>query len=319
MDKKQRFMAASRGEPVDHPPVSSWIHFGSALWEPALAADVHLRFVRAYDWDYIKVMDDYRFPTEGGLREATTVDELRAIGSPQLKYDNFERQLEVLRRIRDGAPGVPTLDTVFSPFQTVIRALGDGVVPLFKAHPQVAHEVIGQVADRLVDFIRASAGIVDGIFLAVNGADAGADGWGLDAAQFADWIAPYDRRVLEAASDRVRVMHVHGYDLIPEWVDGYPAEVLSWSHNQSRPTLGEVARGGRHIPMGGLDEVGTLYWALSKVRANVLASRQETADRIIVAPGCTMHSDTPPAIFHALAAAARMPLPAPAPRPGGTA
>jgi uroporphyrinogen decarboxylase len=93
-------------------------------------------------------------------------------------------------------------------------------------------------------------------------------------------------------------------------VDDYPAEVMSWSHNQSRPTLGEVARAGRYVPMGGLNEVGTLYWAPSKVRANVLASRRETGDRLIVAPGCTLHSDTPPAIFHALAAAARMPLPA---------
>ncbi|WP_276809738.1 uroporphyrinogen decarboxylase family protein [Castellaniella defragrans] len=310
MDKMQRFMAAARGERVDAPPVGSWIHFGSALWEPELSADVHLRFLRAYDWDYLKVMDDYRFPTEGGLREAATVDDLRAIGGAHLPYDNFDRQMEVLRRIKRGAPDVPTLDTVFSPFQTVIRALGDGVVPLFKAHPEAAHEVIGMVADRLADFVRASAGVTDGIFFAVNGACADADGWGLDAAQFADWVAPYDKRVLEAAGDRVRVIHVHGYDLIPEWVDDYPAEVMSWSHNQSRPTLGEVARAGRYVPMGGLDEVGTLYWAPSKVRANVLASRRETGDRLIVAPGCTLHSDTPPAIFHALAAAARMPLPA---------
>lgn len=308
MNKMERFLAASRGERVDVPPVGSWIHFGSALWDPQLTADVHLKFCREYDWDYIKVMDDYRFPTVGGIREATSAEDLRCVGTNKVSYDNFKRQLEVLRLIRAGAPGVPTVDTVFSPFQTAIRTLGDTAVQMFKDNPQIAHDVIGNVTDRLVEFINATSGLTEGIFFAVTGASADSHGWGLTTEQFASWIAPYDKRVLEAAGDRVRIIHVHGYDVIPEWVADYPAEVMSWSHNQSRPTLGEVAQAGRFVPMGGLDEVGTLYWAPSKVTENVLASRRETGDRIIVAPGCTLHSDTPPNILHALAAAARIPL-----------
>ncbi len=114
--------------------------------------------------------------------------------------------------------------------------------------------------------------------------------------------------MLEAAADRVRVIHVHGYNLTPGWVEDYPAEVMSWSHNQSQPTLAEVAKAGRYVPMGGLDELGSLYWALSKVTANVMASRRETNDKLIIAPGCTVHSDTPPSILHTLVAAARTPL-----------
>lgn len=308
MEKMERFLAASRGERVDAPPVGCWIHFGSAQWEPELTADVHLRFLREYDWDYIKVMDDYRFPTVNNLREAKDAADLRAIGTPDVAYDNFERQVRVLELLKAGAPGVPTLDTVFSPFQTVIRALGDSVVPLLKANPDIAHEVIGNVADRLVEFVRATSGIADSLFLSVNGASADSHGWGLSAEQFADWVAPYDKRVLEAAADRVRVIHVHGYDLTPDWIDDYPAEVMSWSHNQSRPTLTEVAQAGKYVPMGGLDELASLYWVPSKVTANVLASRRATNDRLIVAPGCTVHSDTPPAVLHALVAAARTPL-----------
>lgn len=307
MNKMDRFLKASAGERVDLPPVGCWIHFGSARWEAGLAAEAHLKFQHEYDWDYLKVMDDYRFPTVGNVNEAFNVADLDCIGTNDVSYDNFERQIEVLKRIRAGAPGVPTLDTVFSPLQTVIRTLGDSVVPMFKKHPKAAHEVIGRVTDRLVEFIQATSGITDGIFYAVNGADK-SDPWGLTQAQYADWVAPYDHRILQAASDRVRVIHVHGYDLIPEWVDDYPAEVLSWSHNQSRPTLGEVAQAGKFVPMGGLDEVGTMYWALNKVTRNVLDSRLETGDRLIVGPGCTVHSDTPPHILHALVAAARIPL-----------
>src|SRR5690625_7878149 len=78
MDKMTKFQLASKGEKVDTPPVGSWIHFGSALWDSELTADVHLRFLRDYDWDYIKVMDDYRFPTADGVAEAETVDQLRS-------------------------------------------------------------------------------------------------------------------------------------------------------------------------------------------------------------------------------------------------
>lgn len=308
MDKMQRFLSASEGRPVDMPPVGCWIHFGSARWEPSLAAQAHLKFLHEYGWDYVKVMDDYRFPTVGGVNEVFQPEDLRCIGTNEVNYDNFERQIEVLKQIRAGAPGVPTMDTVFSPFQTVIRTLGDTVVPMFKSRPDIAHEVIGRVADRLVEFVKATSGLTDGIYFAVNGATREPGGWELSAQQFADWVAPYDKRVLEAAADRVRIIHVHGYDLIPEWVDDYPAGVLSWSHNQSRPTLAEVVASGRQVPMGGLDEMGALYWSLSKVTRNVMQSRRETGDRIIVAPGCTVHSDTPPHVFRALAAAARCPL-----------
>src|SRR5699024_4582694 len=222
--------------------------------------------------------------------------------------DNFDRQVEVLRLIRDDAPGVPIVDTVFSPFQTVIRTIGDSAVELLRANPEVAKEVLNNVAQRLIEFLKSTEGLSDGIHFSVNGASADWHGWGVTEAEVNEWIAPYDKAVLEAAEGRVRIMHVHGYDLTEQWVDDYPVEVMSWSHNQSHPALAEVAQGGKFVPMGGLDEVGCLYWAPSKVRENVLASRRETGDKIIVAPGCTVHSDTPPAVLRELVTAARLPL-----------
>lgn len=308
MEKMERFLAASRGEQVDQPPVGCWVHFGSALWDPELTATVHVRFLQDYDWDYLKVMDDFRFPTANGVQEATSAEDLRAIGGSDLSYENFTKQVEVLTRIRAQVAGVPVIDTVFSPLQTVIRTLGDSAVGLLRANPEIAHEVLGNVSDRLVEFVKSTAGIADGIYFSVNGASDDWHGWGLTEAEFKEWVAPYDKKVLEAAADRVRIMHVHGYDLRESWVEDYPVEVMSWSHNQSAPTLEEVAQGGRFVPMGGLDEVGALYWPPSRVRENVLESRRKTGDKLIVAPGCTVHSDTPPAILRALVEAARMPL-----------
>jgi uroporphyrinogen decarboxylase len=309
MDKMDNFLLTANGEQTDSfPPVGSWIHFGSALWEPELTARVHLEFLEQYDWDYLKVMDDYRFPTVGNIEEALSPDDVLAVGSAQLQYRNFENQTRVLSILREKAPGVPLVDTVFSPFQTVIRTLGDSVVPIFKEHPELAHEVLSNVSDRLAEFLEQTNRLSDGVHFSVNGASRDKDGWGITEQEFKEWVAPYDKKVLNACGDRVRIMHVHGYDLTESWADDYPVEVMSWSHNQTLPTLKDVHNAGRFTPMGGLDEVNCLYWPPSKVEANVLDSRRETEDQLIVAPGCTVHSDTPPAVLRALVSAARMPL-----------
>src|SRR5690606_24668515 len=116
----------------------------------------------------------------------------------------------VLELTKAGAGGAPVVDTVFSPFQTVIRTLGDSVVPLMKAQPEAAHRVLGAVADRLAQYVRDTAEHTDGLYFSVNGASSDWHGWGVTREEFTDWVAPYDRRVLEAASDRIRIMHVHG-------------------------------------------------------------------------------------------------------------
>ncbi|OYO18367.1 uroporphyrinogen decarboxylase [Enemella dayhoffiae] len=304
MDKRERFDAVIAGEQADRPPVGCWIHFGSALWEPADSATAHVRFYREYDWDYVKVMNDYRLATPDGLDEAPSADYLRGVGAADLTYPGFARQLEVLRLIGEQAPEAPRLDTMFSPLQTVIRCLGQTVVPQFQADPELARMVLGQVTDRLVEYVAAlkEAG-VEGLFLSINGASHDATGWGISAQEFTDWVAPFDRQVLTAAEGLTRVIHVHGYDLAPELVADYPAEVLSWSNNQTRPSVAEVAASDR-VPLAGLDEVASLYWPPSLVAENIAAVRQQAADRLILGPGCTVHSDTPPAVLRALRAGA---------------
>lgn len=308
MNKSERFFAAVHGEPVDRPPASAWIHFGSSLWEPELVADVHLKMFRDFDWDYIKVMSDYRFPTVGGLDEARSVDDLLAVGDPSLDYANRANQVSVLKRIRAAVGDAPVIDTAFSPFQTVVRTLGESAIGLLKSDPGVAHRVLRQVTDRLVESVRASDGLADGVFFSVNGASRDAAQLGFTRQQFAEIVAPYDKEVLAAAEGRVRILHAHGYDLIPEWFEDYPADVLSWSSTRTKPTLGDVAAQGRWVPMGGLDEIDSLYWEPSRVRDAVLRARRETGDRIVLAPGCTVHSDTAPSILRAFAAAARLSL-----------
>ena len=65
--KRERFLAAAHGQQTDRPPVGAWIHYGSSFWTPEQVAEAHLRFYHQYDWDYIKVMDDFRLQVPDGL------------------------------------------------------------------------------------------------------------------------------------------------------------------------------------------------------------------------------------------------------------
>lgn len=305
MSGRERFLAAARGQAVDRPPVGAWVHFGTALADPELTAAVHLGFLEAYDWDYLKVMHDFRLPTpsEGSLRER-----LDAFGTLGTEAASLDRQRSVLAELRTKAPEVAIIETLFSPFQSLVRAFGHDIVPVFRADPDLADRVIGRAAELLASYAAglADAG-VDGLFLALTGASVDWTSFGITVQEYRRWIAPHDITVLTAAQGIVRIAHLHGDDITVAAYADHPHEVTSWSDVVSAPTIAEVLAAGR-IPLLGLDERTASYLSTQQVHDSVLAKRREAGDRIIVGPNCTMHSDANPEVFAALRSAVEVPL-----------
>ena len=54
MNKRERVMAAIRGEPVDRVPVSFWLHNFSSEHSAQALADETMRLYRTFDWDFLK-------------------------------------------------------------------------------------------------------------------------------------------------------------------------------------------------------------------------------------------------------------------------
>ena len=265
--KRDRFLTAARGGTTDRPPVGAWVHYGSANWSPQQVAEAHLRFYRDYDWDFIKVMHDYRIDLPEGLEEITDPAQLDDIlADPGVLLDSHARQHEVLELIRTAAPEAAVIETVFSPTQALVRALGGSVIEYFKVDPALAHRTISRDATS----------------------------FGLTPEQFRDWVAPYDIQVLAAAPSLVRIAHLHGEEADPELIADYPVEVLSWSDKASAPTIPEAASHYGWVPMVGIDELTSLYWTPSEAVAHVIQARRAAGDRLIVAPNCTLHSDINP-------------------------
>ena len=294
---RERFLAAAHGRATDRPPVGAWVHFGTATASPQLTAALHLNFLESYGWDYLKTMHDFRLPVpiEGDLRQR-----LEGFATLGTEWDSYARQRAVLAELRRSAPDVAIVETQFSPFQTTIRSLGEGVVEVFKADPGLADQVIGRTAELLALWVGDLAGLgVDAVFLALTGASADASSYGITEEQYRRWVAPHDITVLRAAEGLVRIAHVHGDDVHTDWLAEHPYEVLSWAERSSGPSIQQVLDAGR-VPLVGLDERSSLYLGTEQVHQLVASKRREAGDRIIVGPNCTMHTDTNPEVFHAL-------------------
>jgi len=69
VNKIDRVTRALKGEEVDRPPFSFWYHFGLQHGPGRKHAEAELDFYRAYDLDFLKVMNDYPYPLPAGVEE----------------------------------------------------------------------------------------------------------------------------------------------------------------------------------------------------------------------------------------------------------
>jgi uroporphyrinogen decarboxylase len=296
MDRRERFRAAVEGGAVDRPPVTAWVHFLSDHLSGARTAELHLDFLREYDWDIAKVMNDYRYPVPAGLERLDSAEAMRRFRRLSMSERSFAEQLEVIARLRrELGPDWPIVDTLFDPYQQVVRNVGFVQGKELPQHPEAAAEMLDAVTDTLCEYVRHSrAAGADGFFVSVNSAIRAGFPRGVDDTVFRNHQHAYDLRLLQAAQGSVRILHVHGVGLDLDRVLDYPYEVLSLSDRlQGNPSLGELrARTGRCL-MGGLNENTIQEKPLPELRAEIDdAIRQAGRQRLILAPGCTVPSFT---------------------------
>lgn len=306
MTRMERFRAAVAGQEVDRLPVSVWLHFASEHLSGEEVADLHLRYWREYDWDYLKVMNDYRYPLPG-LEAVESAEDLRRFEPLDMDERPFREQLACLRKLhRELGGSVPIVETVFDPLQTLVRAAGERARLAMLEHPEAGLQALEAITETLCRYVRACAEVgVTGIFFSINGARGEGSG-GVSEAAFRRFMEPFDRRVLQAAEGLVRIGHVHGFGLEFERVRDYPVEAWSWFHHHTRPGLAEVRQASRAAIVGGVDEVRIHGQTPAEVARDIRATVEAAGSRgLLIGPGCTVPSDTPRRLLHSVAAAAR--------------
>jgi uroporphyrinogen decarboxylase len=324
MTRRERVLAALRGDPVDRVPLSFWMHnFAAENTVKEFVAE-SLRLAREFDWDYLKPQSraqcfaeawglQYRASGERAVPYTRThapcagAAALRGLVPADPAAGALGEQLEALRQIRAAVgPDTPIIWTVFSPLMVVPYLLQGGLdqtLAIAREEPAALEAALAAIAQTLAGYTRlALAAGADGLFYATNVAR----GDLLSPAECRRFQRPYDRPVLEAAASApFNVLHVCGAGILFDEFLDYPVQAVSWALAEGNPSLAEGRRRSGRAAMGGLPakpQIATLAPGAVAARARA-AVREMDGRGLLLGPDCSINPDTPEALLHAARAA----------------
>jgi len=295
VNKIERVQAALQGKDVDRIPYSMWYHFGTQFLPGEVAADTQIAFYERYDFDYLKVMNDYSYPLPEGLDRISSLADWQKLRPVPVSHPCFQEQLKLLEKIARRLDGEAYfLDTVFNPIGVAMRTAKDVIFRLMRSHPEDFKRGLETITESLLGYIEAvyKAGAA-GIFYSVNGAT---DDF-TPQAEFAEFIRPYDLQILNAVKDKgaCNVVHIHGINLRFADVADYPTHAFNWSHIRSAPSLAEARKMTDVCLIGGVSELRTDTFHPDVLEKQIRDSFAEAGERkFMVGPGCAIPTDTSP-------------------------
>lgn len=305
MNKIERVECALRGDEVDRPPFSFWYHFGLQHMPGEKHAEAEIDFFRAYDLDFLKVMNDYPYPLPVGLDAMGAEEDWKRLEPLRADDECWKQQLRAISSI-NAAIGKQALfiDTIFSPWTTARRlARGGSLNDARQRYPEALLSALGVIADSLAAYAGAALERgAAGIFLSLGAATHDS----MSPEQYATWGRPFDLRILEAVKEApFNVLHIHGSNIHFDSLLDYQVSAINWSHYHTAPSLAEGSRLSRRTVMGGIDETTAAHLSAPEIAGQVARALDELGPRgLIITPGCSVPTDTPGrnlrAVRHAL-------------------
>jgi len=304
LNKIERVKRALKGEEVDRPPFSFWYHFGLQHMPGRKHAEAEIDFYRAYDLDFLKVMNDYPYPLPRGLEAVEAEDDWKRLEPLDGKNACWSEQLSALSIINDaiGQEGL-FIETIFSPWTTARRLTRAGsLAEARERHPVSLLAAMEVIALSLASYAKeAVARGAAGIFLSLGAATDHV----MSAEEYKTWGRPFDLKVFEAVREApFNVLHIHGKRLHFDALLDYPATAINWSHLATPPAIGEGhSRSGKTV-MGGIDEITAAHISPPEIEKQVAKTIREVGTRgLIITPGCSVPTDTPERNLRAIKAA----------------
>jgi uroporphyrinogen decarboxylase len=294
LNKIERVTLALKGEEVDRPPFSFWYHFGLQHMPGRKHAEAEVDFYRAYDLDFIKVMNDYPYPLPLGLGSLASKEDWNRIEPLAGSHACWREQLDAISRISDaiGKEAI-FIETVFSPWTTARRLTPAGRLDEPRErYPEELLAAMDAIATSLAAYaFEAVARGAAGIFLSLGAATDEV----MTGEEYKTWGRPFDLKVLEAVREALfNVLHIHGRRIHFDSLVDYPVSAMNWSHFATAPSLAQGRlRSGKTV-LGGIDEAVAAHLSAKEIEAQVARSLTEVGARgLIVTPGCSVPTDTP--------------------------
>ena len=295
------------GEPVAIPPISMWYHFGIQHQGGEALAKTTLDFFNHYDFDFLKVMNDYFYPRPDGIDTVATAADLKRLVKVDLKETDWREQFKAIEMIAAGLKGKAYfIDTVFDAWQSLNRCIcAENLKPLMAEAPDELLKALDRVTDNLIEYSKT---VIDlgaaGIFLSIP---AGSEI--VSRQEFITFVKPFARKVLDAIAPigKLTTLHVHGKDLHFDDVLDLPAPVFNWwDRGPQGPSLKWVKERIPGCVMGGIDQTIVARRSKTFLENHVREGRQLGGDRrFFLANGCTIDSWGYPGSLDTMVATAR--------------
>jgi uroporphyrinogen decarboxylase len=262
MKKKNRVVAAIQKQPVDGIPSGFSLHFPSEQAFGDAGVQAHLAFFKETDTDICKIMNEHLVPSYGKFdsgkdyRRIPTfakdtpfiAGQIRFTGKILEKADPNAFMMGTLHGIL--ASAIHPLEKSGMPYEQTRTFLAEAL----REDPQPVLDAFARIADGMCALAMQyrSAGM-DGIYYAALGAE---KRYFTDE-EFAKWIAPYDRQILQAIKESGAYSFLHmckdGLDL--RRYAGYMdlVDVVNWGVYEAPLSLeeGRSLFSGKTV-MGGL-------------------------------------------------------------------
>jgi uroporphyrinogen decarboxylase len=255
MDKIERVDRVLNGEVLDRPPVTLWYHFGVQHAGGEQFAKITIEFFQYYDFDYLKVMNDYFYQPPAGLAAVKTRDDLERVTHFDVETSHWREQFRALQYISAELKGnAYFIDTVFDPWQSMRRNMaGENIEALMAEEPEALVAALDVVADNLIEYCKKSLSIgTAGIFMSLYGASEL-----ISRENFLRFVKPPAVKVFEAISGlgKMNTAHIHGEDLFFDDVLDFPVDIFSWwDRGPKGPSLSWVKERIKGCVMGGIDQ-----------------------------------------------------------------
>jgi uroporphyrinogen decarboxylase len=306
MNKIERVRAALNGKPVDHSPFTVWYHFGTQHASPEQTADVHLGFFEAYDFDFLKVMNDYDYPMPEGMETMATAADLKRLSVFDVTKTPMGNQLKALEIIAKKLKGKALfVDTLFTAWNTIRRNLVKEALPgLMADHPRELLDALKVINQNLIRYALASLDRGSaGIFFSVP-----ASAEFITPEQYEKFMRPFDLEFLNAIKGKgeMHILHAHGEKLFFDRLLDYPVQALSWADLNGGPSISAMREKTPLTLMAGVDHVKFPNISAKIVREQVKSAVDQAGNtKFILAPGCSLPTFSYPPLIKAACAAVR--------------
>ena len=302
MNKRERVIAAFKGQETDHVPVCMWQHVPEKYWaDDNLFAECQLNAYKNTDVDFMKLSGDRYFtwpsPVLDRIEKAEDLYRLEPLGP---NHPHIRGQIERTKKIVAGLKGeCVALYLVFVPLSCLRLKIGyPKMMQLIRENPDAmkyACNVIAEDQKLLVNGIIREAG-ADGIFYSVQNGEV--DRFTYE--EYRDWVTPSDKAVLDYANSisDMNAIHFCAWEGTPNrlsvWED-YHAPVISWSRYMDIPDIREAKKHFGCTVWGGFDNrPGTFLYTASreeieKETANLI--QQGGKQGYILGADCSIHDE----------------------------